>query len=159
MKLYEESINEIKSGEANINVQEVKALYEEATKYIPNLQKTFDEALTFHKNLISNKVNFISADIPKIKENIEKLTKDWHAELETEKKIVEKQKKEGSLADYELIVSQLNGKYEEKGKLSEELEKLSDLEQSLKDSLDNIDKLNENIEKFDEFLQKGNHGI
>jgi uncharacterized protein YydD (DUF2326 family) len=154
LKLYEESIKEIKSGEANINVQEVKALYEDATRYIPNLQKTFDEALTFHQNLISNKVNFISADIPNLKENIEKLTKDWHAELETEKKIIEKQKKEGSLADYELIVSQLNGKYEEKGKLSEELEKLSDLEQSLKESLDNIDKLNENIEKFDEFLQK-----
>lgn len=154
LKLYEESINEIKYSECNISTQEVKAIYDEAKIFIPTLQKTFEDAITFHKKLISNKSDFILVDIPKLKVEIKKLTTEWNMALDIEKKLVKKQKTEGSLADYELIVSDIKPLYEEKGRLTEELEKLSMLEKSVKDAIDEINIINTTIEKFDEALQK-----
>lgn len=64
--IYEESIKEEKIDD--INVEEI---YNEVNFYFPNsVKKTINESKEFHKNIISNRTNFLKTEIQSIKNEL-----------------------------------------------------------------------------------------
>lgn len=64
--IYEESIKEEKTDD--INVEEI---YNEINFYFPkNVKKTIEESKEFHKNIISNRTNFLKTEIQSIKNEL-----------------------------------------------------------------------------------------
>ena len=68
-----ESKNELEKDKTKINIKKIESLYENAKALIPNIQKTFEETLNFHNQMIENKVLYHSG-IANIRKRIKKST-------------------------------------------------------------------------------------
>jgi hypothetical protein len=131
LQLLIEGIEELKNQTSKIDGESLKMVYEEAKYYIPTLQKSFDDALAFHNKLITNKLAYLSEDIPTLKKEVTKLEEKLEQLLDKERELGSRLVTTGALVDYELIVSATNKKYEQKGRLEEELEKLQNLQTAM----------------------------
>ena len=69
---------ELKASISDVDVSQIKLLYEEARLFIPNLQHTFEELVAFHNTMLEERVRFISADLPRLEASL----RDMHKELE-----------------------------------------------------------------------------
>lgn len=165
LTLLNESINELKKQTSTVDADTLQAVYQEAKHYVVGLQKSFDDAVAFHNKLVANKLGYLSEDIPILEKEIRALEEQLVKLLSNESEIGRKLVITGSLADYELIVSTANKKYEQKGRLEEELEKLQNIESTIEtcdkrigeitriiNSSDAAKALEENITKFNQFF-------
>lgn len=149
LSLLQESIEELKKQTSEVDTDALQQLYKEAQHYVVGLQKSFDDAVAFHNKLIANKLGYISEDIVPLRKEITALKAEQDRLLKTESDLGRKLITTGSLADYELIVSNANKKYEQKGRLEEELEKLEALESDIETSNTRINEINRVINSED----------
>jgi len=153
LSLVEENINDLKENLSTVDNEVLKTMYSETKSFIPELQKTFEDAVKFHNSLIKNKLKFISKDVPAIQNEIEDLKKQLSLELQNEEIIGSKLSNSGSLSDYELLVEELNTKFEKKGQFEEKLEQIKSLERSIKEKSENLSEINKEIDKSEPELK------
>ena len=55
----ESSIRELSQEKKNVNFATLRAIYEEAKSYVPNLQKSYEDLVNFHNTMIQNRIDFI----------------------------------------------------------------------------------------------------
>lgn len=153
LNLLQENINDLKENLSTVDNEVLKAMYSETKSFIPELQKTFEDAVKFHNSLIKNKLKFISKDVPAIQNEIEDLKKQLSLELKNEETIGSKLSNTGSLSDYELLVEELNAKFEKKGQFEEKLEQIKSLEKSIKEKSEKLSEINTEIDKSEPELK------
>jgi len=135
-----ENKQELENEYSNINVSSIKMLYERAKLLIPNLQKTFEDTLSFHNKLLSEKLEFITKELPQIEKNIKANKNEIEILTIEEQKLGNILRKNGFAEDMEKVIIELNKQYEKKGQLEEQQRIL----QESKNNLDTVDKrLNE----------------
>lgn len=61
--LINESILKLHQEKSSINIGVIGKIYSEAQRYIPDLQKTFEDAVKFHNTMIENRIEFISEQL------------------------------------------------------------------------------------------------
>jgi len=61
--LINESIHKLHQERSSINIEIIGKIYSEAQRYIPDLQKTFEDAVIFHNVMIGNRIEFISEQL------------------------------------------------------------------------------------------------
>ena len=65
-----ESEKELNSNKTDIDLNQLKLIYQQATNQVSNIQKTFNDLVTFHNEMINEKVKFIKEELPQLKQNI-----------------------------------------------------------------------------------------
>lgn len=162
-ELILESKYELEKEIANINVEQIKFLYEEAKILIPEVQKTFEETLVFHNEMLIEKKNYITKELPSIEEEIKNLRQNIRDLILKENKLSEFLQKSGAFVELENIVLELNMYYEQKGNFEERTrlwqQTINNIENYSKE-LDSIDKnisskedlLNERITIFNKYF-------
>jgi uncharacterized protein YydD (DUF2326 family) len=153
LNLVEENINDLKENLSTVDNDVLKTMYSETKSFIPELQKKFEDAVKFHNSLIQNKLKFISKDVPVIQSKIADLKKQLEIELQNEETIGNKLSNSGSLSDYELLVEELNTKFEKKGQFEEKLEQIKSLEKSIKEKSEKLSEINKEIDKSEPELK------
>ena len=58
--LIEESVVELEQSISCIDLQQLKLLYNEVTTNISGIQKTFEDLVAYHNNMVVEKVKYIS---------------------------------------------------------------------------------------------------
>lgn len=152
--LMQENISDLKENISTVDNEALKALYSETESFIPNLQKKFEDTVKFHNSLIQNKLKFISKDIPVLEKEIENFKSTLNSELLKEEEIGKKLLNTGSLADYDLLVSELNRKFEKKGQFDEKLEQIKSLEKSISEKTERLFEINIEIDKSEPELKE-----
>ena len=71
-----ESKNELDKEIANINVEQIESLYKEANLLVPRIQKSFEETLRFHNDMLKEKKEFILKELPQIEDSLGSLKRD-----------------------------------------------------------------------------------
>lgn len=153
-ELIEESRKSLESDISKVSTDEIEALYREAKFLIPNLQKTFEESVEFHNQMIENKLEFITKELPALAKQeralMQKL-KGLEHEAENYKNLLHKDK---TLEALDKINNELQQLIERQAKLSEQkriwdecLETFERLEQELADFGDEAKKLNVAIDR------------
>jgi len=138
--LIVENKQELENEYSNINVSSIKMLYERAKLLIPNLQKTFEDTLSFHNKLLSEKLEFITKELPQIEKNIKANKNEIEILTVEEQNLGNILRKNGFAEDMEKVIIELNKQHEKKGHFEEQLRIL----QESKNNLDAVDKrLNE----------------
>jgi len=149
-----ESKSELENEKANIDTSQILNLYKEAKSLLPNLQKTFEETLNFHNQMIGEKLKYVSKELPDIEKKIISLKRETNDRLMKERRLSLELKKNGATDDLQTIITDLNAEFEKKGR-NEELKRL--WQQSLM-KLSEIDKqlshINEELISKDELIQK-----
>lgn len=153
-ELIVESKTELESEKSNVNAVQILTLYDEAKALIPNLQKSFEDTLQFHNQMIDEKLHYIIRELPDLDRNIAVIKREINLLLAKEKKLTIHLKKKGAADDLQKLIVELNSEYEKKGK-NEELKRL--WEQTIKNVTEidhKLSQINENLCSKDELIQQ-----
>lgn len=143
--LIEESRQDLEEDLANIDTRQIRRIYEEAGRLIGTIQKSFEDAVNFHNEMVAEKVKYITAELPKLRGQIRTVEGSITKLRSEEKALAQKLSKLISAAEYEVVMKELNHNYEQRGRIQE---KKRLWEHSI-----------ERIEKIDEQLAQINEGI
>jgi len=153
-ELIIESKIDLEKDIANIDTNQIKRMYEKAKGLVPNLQKTFEDTLTFHNEMISQKIQFITEELPELDKKINEGKRKLSQLLAQERRLSEDLNKSGAIEDLQLIIVELNSFYEKKGSFEEQKNLWEKTNQNLKEINDKLDKINKNLFSKDELIQQ-----
>ncbi len=161
--LISESKSELENDFVNINANQIKLLYQNAKRLISDIQVSFEQTLDFHNNMLSEKIKFVTQELPNVENELNKQKKQLNLYLSEEKQLSEKLYKTGAIDELQDLITELNKQHEKKGSLEEQkrlwVSSNSKLDQ-IKDELDLINQsiidketiINNRILKFNEFF-------
>ncbi len=151
--LIQESKKELEGEVSNIDNSQIAILYQKAKSFIPNIQVSFEQTLKFHNDLIAQKLEYITQELPDIKTEMEQLSKQIASLRKQEVELTQKLEKLGLLEDLEIIIKDLNNYYENKGKLEELRRFWNKSNQHLEDLKEELGEINKKINQKDQVIQ------
>ena len=123
-ELIIESCEELEKNRTDLQVEILSEIYHQAELLIPNLHKTFAETVEFHNQMVQEKMRFVAEELPSIEEQIKKLSFDIMSDLAEESRLVDRLQKSDAVEEIQNTVTQLNSKYEQRGRLEEKSNQL-----------------------------------
>ena len=150
--LIEESQRDLEQSISHIDLQQLRLLYEEVTENVSGVQKTFEDLVAFHNNMVIEKVKYISQDLPDLIQKLKDSQEELSLLLRKEKELTDEVAKGDSFEELEKIIFELNEKYRIKGEYESIIFQLNEVEK-------NIDTLNEQIDNIDNYLFSGDFEI
>jgi len=151
-ELILESKVDFEKDATNINTDQIKRIYEKAKSFIPDLQKTFEETITFHNKMIRQKVDYITEELPLLENEIRQIKRDLASLINQEKSLSESLNKSGAVEDLQIITKELNTYHEKKGNFEEQKRLWEKSNENLKDINAKLNKINEKILSKDEII-------
>ena len=140
-----EAQQEMEKNIANIDIGQLQVLYLEATQNVAGIQKTFENLVSYHNNMLIEKARYIGADLPSLEEKLKAENITLTELLTSEKHLSERISKGDSFAELEKIIGDLNEKYRIKGEYESIISQLEDAEE-------NIANFNNELQEIDSML-------
>jgi len=153
-ELILESKSDLEKDAANIDVENIKELYKRAKVFIPNIQKTFEETLSFHNEMLVKNIQFISEELPQLERTISEEKRSINLLLIQEDKLSRLLKKSGAIEELQDIINELHAYYEKKGSFEEQKRLWEKSNQNLKSITETLDVINKKIFSKDDLIQK-----
>ena len=152
---------------SNIDLKQLEVIYNQATSNISGIQKTFEDLVKYHNDMIMEKIRFITQELPELEDNINKHEIKLKKKLKDEKKISIKLTKGKSLKEIEEIIKELKDKYRQKGEIESVISQLNEVESNIEkyqNELDTIEdilfadnferNLMEQVKKFNKYFSQ-----
>lgn len=143
--LNNEAINDLLEQQDNSKPDDLKNLYAEATDRVGQLNKTFEDALNFHNQMIIKKVEFIKSQMGDLNSQISTYDLKLKSWLEKESLILKELSNSGSLSDLQLIQKEINKLYESKGSFESSLSQIESHEEKIKKLTTKLNIISEKI--------------
>jgi uncharacterized protein YydD (DUF2326 family) len=140
--LIEETKQDLLSSESTIDLRQLEMIYKQAKRNIPSLQKSFEDMVNFHNQMIKEKANYITKELPSLLVKLENKNIELKKILEKESELSKLISKSDSFEKLEELIAELNEEYRKKGEYESIIEQLKEVEKNLKelnDELDSID--------------------
>jgi len=148
-----ESKAELEDELSNVDPQNVRALYEEAKLLLPDLQKSFEATVGFHNQMVREKVEFITRELPSLDEELAEARRAISDALAKEKALGAKLRRLGIVEDLQLLITELNQAYEQRGRLEEQKRRWDASTERIREIDAQLEAINKGIESKDELLQ------
>ncbi len=113
--LVSEAAAEIGTSKADVDMQELRALYDDVDGRLSGLTKTFDELVQFHNRMINERARYISKELPELETKIRDKESELAALIAIEAKVAAKIIESGSMEDLEKLVTELNDHHRRRG--------------------------------------------
>lgn len=151
-----DSKNEILENKSNIDLQQLKIIYDQATNKIDSLQRTFEDLVQYHNKMILQKVKFITEELPNLEKEIKKVEDGIKRLLEEEETLTDKISKSDSFSVLEDIIAEINEKYRQKGEYENIISQLTEAEENINQYNDELKALDNELfsNEFEEKLKK-----
>lgn len=153
-ELILESKADLENEKANIDVNQIENLYKKASKLIPDLHVSFQQTVTFHNDLINEKIKFIESELPSLTEELKQISQEINLLRRREKELSEFVSASEYSDDYDAIIIELNALYERKGNLEERKKYWITSNQKLQRISDELQSINAEIYSKDDIIQK-----
>ena len=150
--LINQSKNDLESEFSNINNQQIQNLYKEAKALIPNIQKSFEDTLVFHNQMVNERKKYVTQELPDLEIKIVTIKRKLGEHLIKEKQLTEKIKKVGIKDGLQQIILELNKAHEQKGHLEEQKILWKSSNKKLKEIKEEIEKIDRTINSKDDFI-------
>lgn len=131
-EIISEASTEIASDRSAINLQQLRAVYEQVTSKIENIQKSFEELHEFHNRMLDEKARYISKDLPALDSEISAKENDLHSLLTQEATYASKISRSDSFAGLEKLIIELNAMHQRKGEYEATIQQISLVDANLK---------------------------
>ena len=136
MNLRKDLINEaeqdLSSNKSDIDLHQLQLIYQQATDKIGTIQKSFEDLVQFHNQMIAQKAKFLTKELPELEKKIKTKKADLNTLLEKEKELSKKVSKSHSFEELEKLIDKLNTKYKIKGEYESIIQQLDEVEENLK---------------------------
>lgn len=127
-----EAKKELESDVSTIDIKQLQIIYQQASSQIQNIQKTFDDLVLYHNQMIKEKIKFITQELPSLEINLANSELQLKKMLEDEKILASKISKTNTFDDLEKIISSLNDKFRKKGEYEKAIKDIKEVEDDLK---------------------------
>ena len=151
--LINESKEDLEQEYTQIDTSQIKSLYEKAKSLISNIQVSFEDTVKFHNDLISEKLEYITKELPEIEQQIRKIKSEIIVLRNDEDALTETLNKSALVEDFEQTILDLNKQFERKGNLEEQKRLWLYSQEKLADIDDNLNKINQGISSKDSQIQ------
>lgn len=146
IKTIEDSLNKLENDKANIDISMLKNIYNEANRYMPKLQKTFEEVVQFHNIMIQNRIDFINQQAVAKRAQLEEYSSKIDELLDEKKKITIAVLDEGLLDELNILNRHIEDLSMQKGELIQSIKLLEEQEQIKSDLLEKLQKIETEID-------------
>jgi len=153
-ELILESKTDLETDLANVNIEQVESLYQKAQTLIPDLQKSFEETIQFHNQMIKEKIKYITDELPSIESQLSDQKRQLRSFAQDEQEISRKLSKSGAIEELEEIIVKLNTEYERKGKFEEQKRLWESSIEKTNQKQSELDAINNSIEAKDDIIQE-----
>ena len=143
--LIDETQNDLSSSVSTIDLQQLEMIYSQAKRNIPTLQKSFEDMVHYHNQMIEEKAKYITKELPILLKNIDENNNRLNKLLEEEIELSSIISKSDSFEELENIIVELNEKYKNKGEYESIIEQLQEVE-------DNLETYNNELNVIDDEL-------
>lgn len=137
--------DEILAGKSEIDIQQLRLIYDQAISVIGELQKSFEEMCNFHNHMVAEKAKYISKELPDIEGQIRSKSEHLKQLLLQESELSGRISRSASFEELEKIIAELNEKYRKKGEYENIVQQLTAVESEL-------ERLNERLKGIDDAL-------
>lgn len=140
--LIKETQQDLLSSKSSIDLKQLEMIYQQAKRNIPSLQKSFEDMVGYHNQMIKEKANYFTKELPSLLTKLKIKNRELKKLLEEELKLSKIIAKSDSFEELEELIIQLNEEYRKKGEYDSILIQLNDVENNLKEfnnALDLID--------------------
>ena len=141
---------------SEIDLEQLALIYKQAKALIPTLQKTFNDLVTYHNQMVENKIIFITSELPTLEADIKDLRRRLKELLEKEDSLTKKVVKSDTYDDLETIINELNEKFQQKGEYENIISQIEMVENSISEIQADLRRIDENqfSESFKDGVQK-----
>lgn len=154
ISLIKESETELKQEILDLDLKKIHLLYSKANSFIPNLQKSFEDVYKFHNNMVNERLNFITDELPYLEKQYFDFNKELNNLIINETDISENIRRKWVMENQENLIIELTKLYEQKGALEKQKDFWTESNQKLIKINNDIDIINESIQWKDEFIKK-----
>ncbi|WP_306353932.1 DUF2326 domain-containing protein [Flavobacterium sp. '19STA2R22 D10 B1'] len=151
--LINESKEDLEQEYTNIDTSKIKSLYEKAQSLISNIQVSFEDTVKFHNDLISEKLQYITKELPEIEVQIRKAKSEIAILRKEEDSLTLILNKSALVEDFEVTILELNKQFEKKGNLEEQKRLWLYSQEKLSQIDEDLDKINLGISSKDSQIQ------
>ena len=144
-ELILEAKKELESENSNIDMQQLRQIYEQAKTSLGKLQKSFEDLVKYHNQMLSEKIKFITNELPQLETKISEKYHALKSLLKQESELTSVISKSDSYEALEKLISELNEKYRLKGEYENTIQQLNEVDSILKI-------YNEDLKSIDEEL-------
>ncbi len=130
--LIHETEKDLSSSASNIDLQQLQIIYNQAQINIVSIQKSFEDMVHYHNQMIKEKVSYITKELPTLLKKIDKKNKALNELLKKEAELSAIISKSDSFEELESLIVELNEKYRNKGDYESTILQLEEVEKNLK---------------------------
>ena len=143
--IIEDAQRDLKERRFDEDTDILESIYKQASAFIPQMQHTFEELVAYHNQMLINKSDFLTEELPRLNQSIASLQQQSADLRRKEIKVQAKITSSDTFADLEEIIAQLNSLYQQKGACESSIDNITAVER-------NIDELNKQLSIIDEKL-------
>jgi uncharacterized protein YydD (DUF2326 family) len=170
LKINAESIDRLNAQISDIDLKTIEDIYKSAKIYLPNLQRSFQDVVRFHNQMVWSKIKLISDQSRKLSEELLPIKKQIK-QLETEESVLLRSISNKEIyADMHKIQSEIKTMYEKKWESKKILDMLAELEAEIEDRKKGLEEIEseisvhmeefeDNISIFNKFFKHYSHDL
>ena len=140
-----EAEKDLNSRKSDIDLQQLMLIYQQATDKISGIQKTFNDLVKYHNQMIVEKVKFIKKELPDIDKVIQDKQAYLQKQLREENKLAAEIAKSDSFEELESLIIELNEKFRKKGEYESVVQQLEEVESNLKNYTGQLNEINNEL--------------
>lgn len=148
-ELIYEANESLTNSVSNIDLQQLHQIYEQFTSVVRGIQKSFDQLVHYHNQMIKEKQIFITKELPTLDKKIKDKQDQLTELLKEEKALSLVISKSDSFEELESLILELNEKYRDKGEFENIIQQIEEVDNNLKS-------YNEVLKSIDEELFSDN---
>jgi uncharacterized protein YydD (DUF2326 family) len=130
--LIEETEQELNDSISVIDVKQLELIYRQATSLVTGIQKTFDDLLNYHNQMIVEKAKFITKELPFLNDALAKKNEHLKYLLFEEQNLSKIISKSDSFEGLEKLIIEMNEKYRKKGEYESIIQQLNEVDSNIK---------------------------
>lgn len=133
MGLIVEAQEDLNKSRTEIDLQQIKQIYQQASNQITRLHKTFEDLVHYHNLMVDEKVKFITKDLPSLGSIISVKKEQLKKLLSEENNLSVAIAKSDSYEQLEELISKLNEQFRKKGEYESVIQQLKEVENNIKE--------------------------
>jgi len=140
------SISKLEREKSNVDLKQLKYLYNEAKEYIGEISKTYDNLVSFHNAMIQNRINFIIMQLESKESELIEILTNRDTLLEEKKKLTIDMLDEGLLEELNLLNAKIEKLNVEKGEINQSIRILEGVDNEIKDISGKVKEINDQLD-------------
>lgn len=140
-----EAQKEIEEQHSEIDSEQLAAIYQQAKALIPDIQKTFEELLSYHNKMVESRSRFVATSLPILANKIERLEKELKSLLIQEEELSNIVTKSDTYEDLEELISEMNQEYQKKGEYENQIQQIEIVEAAISEAEEAIKSIDDDL--------------